>query len=70
LNNQDRLIKTGEKLQDQLNSAREEVSEAFTSIQQQAWSFKEQFNEVDKITNLLLIIMNYWHRYLCHYLMD
>ena len=47
LSNQNELIESGKKLENQLDSAREEVSNAFTSIQQQAWSFKEQFNEVN-----------------------
>ena len=46
LNNQKRLIRNGQELHNDLKSAREEVSNAFTSIEQQAWSFKEQFNEV------------------------
>ena len=33
-------------MQNQLQSAREEVSSVFSNIQQQALSFKEQFNEV------------------------
>ena len=47
LSNQNQLIESGKKLENQLDSAREEVSNAFTNIQQQAWSFKEQFNEVN-----------------------
>ncbi|XP_065896465.1 uncharacterized protein [Dysidea avara] len=46
LSNQDQLIKGSQQLQDQLQSAREEVSSVFSNIQQQAWSFKEQFNEI------------------------
>ena len=47
LSNQKQLIESSKKLENQLDSAREEVSNAFSSIQQQAWSFKEQFNEVN-----------------------
>ena len=47
LSNQKQLIESSKKLETQLDSAREEVSNAFSSIQQQAWSFEEQFNEVN-----------------------
>ena len=46
LSNQNQLIKNGQELQNQLHSAQQEVSTAFTNIQQQAGSFKEQFNQV------------------------
>ena len=57
LSNQKQLIESSKKLETQLDSAREEVSNAFSSIQQQAWwSFKEQFNEVNTRVNITV-----WH---------
>ena len=56
LSNQKQLIESSKKLENQLDSAREEVSNAFSSIQQQAWSFKEQFNEVNTRVNITV-----WH---------
>lgn len=56
LSSQKQLIESSKKLETQLDSAREEVSNAFSSIQQQAWSFKEQFNEVNTRVNITV-----WH---------